>query len=203
MLTICKQIGVIGTNCYVVVDQETKTCLIIDCAYDGKEIENYILQNNLIPLAFLLTHGHFDHCGGVENILKEFKLPVYCHIEDAEIARKAGSNRWGAPSCDCYVTNPISDQTSLKIGCFDIKILHTPGHTQGSVCYFIEDGMFSGDTLFAGDVGRTDLAGGSGIEQHKSMQKIKQIKQDYKLFPGHEESSTLSYEQTHNEYLLR
>ena len=194
------QVGIVGTNCYV-AEKDNKECLIIDVAYSGVKIEEYIKENDLKPLAILLTHGHFDHCGGARYIFKEKKLPVYCHKEDVELASNASKNRWGAPSIDCDVTNIIDGESTLQIGSFEIKVLHTPGHTPGSVCYIIEDCMFSGDTLFADDVGRTDLAGGSMSELKKSLEKIKRIEGDYKLLPGHEESSTLSYEKQNNKYL--
>jgi glyoxylase-like metal-dependent hydrolase (beta-lactamase superfamily II) len=194
------QVGIVGTNCYV-VENDDKQCLIIDVAYSGVKIEEYIKENNLKPLAILLTHGHFDHCGGARYIFKDDNLPVYCHKDDIELASNASKNRWGAPSLDCDVTNVIKGEENLKIGAFEIKVLPTPGHTPGSVCYFIKDYMFSGDTLFADDIGRTDLAGGNMSEMKKSLEKIKKIEGDYKLLPGHEESSTLSREKQNNRYL--
>ncbi len=193
------QVGIVGTNCYV-AENNKKECIIIDVAYSGVKVEEYIKENGLKPLAILLTHGHFDHCGGARYIFKGEKLPVYCRKEDVELASSASKNRWGAPSLDCDVTNVIEEDDTFSIGSFDIKVLHTPGHTPGSACYFIENYMFSGDTLFAQDVGRTDLAGGSMIELKKSLQKIKAIEGDFTLLPGHEESSTLSYEKQNNRY---
>lgn len=194
------QVGIIGTNCYV-VQNEKDECLIIDAAYSGVKIEEYINKNDLKPLAILLTHGHFDHCGGARYIFKNRKLPVYCREEDVELASNASKNRWGAPALDCDVTNPIKEDGILKIGSFEVRVMHTAGHTPGSACYFIDNYMFSGDTLFAVDIGRTDLAGGSMTEMKKSLEKIKQIEGDYILLPGHEESSTLAQEKRTNRYL--
>lgn len=193
-------IGLIGTNCYFVIDETTKDCLLIDCAYSHNKLNAHIEKHGYNLLAILLTHGHFDHCGGVSEVVKDKNIPVYCQVDDVEIASNASKNRWHAPAFDCMVTNPITQEKTIKLGNFDVGVMFTPGHTPGSVCYFIGDYMFSGDTLFCGDIGRTDLDGGNYDTIIKSLSRIFRIQRDYIVKPGHDEETTLSQEHIHNPY---
>lgn len=194
-------IGLICTNCYILIDEKSNDCIVIDPAYSRGKLASYISEHSLNLLGILLTHGHFDHCGGVAELLTDKTVPVYCQVDDVKLASEASKNRWRAPALNCEVTNVISDEALIKLGSFDIKVMFTPGHTPGSVCYFIEDYMFSGDTLFADDIGRTDMAGGSMSDMMKSLAKIATIKEDYRVFPGHGENTTLSHEKCFNKYL--
>jgi len=149
----------------------------------------------------LLTHGHFDHCGGVAAFLKSFDVSVYGHENDVTLAQCASKNKWRVRAEDCNITNFVNDGDTILLGDFQIKVLHTPGHTMGSVCYIIDENMFSGDTLFHTDIGRTDFNESNPAEMKKSLKKLAEIKEDYKVYPGHEESTTLREEQENNIYL--
>lgn len=196
------EMGMIGTNCYIVSD-EKKNCVIIDCDGTGKEVFCYIEQNQLKPCAILLTHGHFDHVGAVEAVKEKYQCDVCIGADDADLLAE--------PKLNCSYLNgrPIhitadklfSDNEIFTVGEMQFKILFTPGHTQGSICFLIENNIISGDTLFAGSCGRTDLPTGDWDTLLKSLQKLKALEGDYKVFPGHGPATTLSYERTHNPYM--
>lgn len=194
--------GRVNTNCYIMVDEVNNNCIIVDLPDEtGEQLAEFCQQNGITPLAILLTHGHFDHCGGVAEFLREFNVPVYGHANDIELAKNASKNKWRVRAEDCDITNFVNDGETITIGDFIIEVMHTPGHTMGSVCYFIEDLMFSGDTLFHTDIGRTDFAESNPAEMYKSLKKIAKIEKDYKVLPGHEEYTTLKEEQENNVYL--
>ncbi len=193
--------GLLPTNTYVLYDDQSKNCVVVDPSYDGGKVLNFLVQNSLKLKGILLTHGHFDHCGGVNTLLKEFNVPVYGSSLDSEIAANASKNRWRARAEDCTITQFVDSKDSFTVDGFTFKVMNTPGHTDGSVCYFINDLMFSGDTLFCGCVGRTDLPGGDSIKMRKSLQKIYQLTNDYTVLPGHENATTLSVEKETNPYL--
>ena len=193
--------GMVRTNCYILVD-ENKNCIIVDLPdKTGEKLADFCKQNEIKPLAILLTHGHFDHCGGVAGFLREFDIPVYGHANDIELAQNASKNKWRVPAEDCTMSNFVQDGDKIVIEDFEIEVMHTPGHTMGSVCYFVDDFMFSGDTLFHTDIGRTDFAESNPAEMKKSLKKIAGISKDYTVLPGHEEHTTLKEEQQNNVYL--
>ena len=177
--------GLIGTNCYVLsIDGE---CIIIDMADgSGGKIADYLVKQNLTPLAVLITHGHFDHCSGLRAFLKKFPVKVYMH--EADIKKKSDNTIF------------VNDNDVLKIGRFEIKAIHTPGHTKGGLCYVVEKNIFSGDTLFHEDAGRTDLAGGSELELRQSIKKLYALDGNFVVYPGHMESTTLDEERENNSF---
>lgn len=195
------QLGLLYTNAYVLINKSDRSCVVIDPAYGNGELLKFIESDKLTLTAVLLTHGHFDHCGGVSELVKDKTIPVYCAKEDAQMASRASQNRWGAPSEDCIVTDYVYDGQTLSIGGFDFRVIATPGHTKGSVCYISGDYLFSGDTLFAGGIGRTDLEGGDGAEMRKSLAKLKKLDKDYFICPGHQETTRLLHEIQYNPYL--
>ncbi|MDD3832147.1 MAG: MBL fold metallo-hydrolase [Clostridia bacterium] len=194
-------LGALETNCYVLTDENTGDCVIIDPAYNAQQVVDYLSDNHLTPIAILLTHGHFDHCGGVSCITDKYDVPVYCHNLDVAMAHYAQHNEYSIPARNCDVTNPFDNEDDICVGNYHISVMHTPGHTPGSVCYFVYNYMFSGDTLFAGSIGRTDLAQGNPKQMIDSLCRIARIKADYIMYPGHDISSTLSNEQANNMYL--
>ena len=193
--------GRINSNCYV-VEKEGK-CLVIDVAYHCQKLIDYINSNNLQVVAILLTHGHFDHCGGVEELKRGCNLadvPVCVHKDDAELCQDAQHN-WFRITCEnCYPTHFVEEGT-LQIENFHLQVLHTPGHTPGSVVYLLDDVMFSGDTLFYMSVGRTDFPKGDFNQLKNSLQKIAKLQTNYKIYPGHSQCTTLLAELQHNPYL--
>lgn len=193
--------GSIGTNCYILIN-EYYDAIIFDIPDSaGKEIANFCKKNKFNPLAILLTHGHFDHCGGVAEFLKYFSVPVYGNSDDYDLAMSASNNKFRIHAQDCEIKNFIADGDCIEIKNFKIDVMHTPGHTPGSVCYFVDDLMFSGDTLFLNAIGRTDFQESDPQKMSESLCKIKNLKQDYIVLPGHEESTTLFNEKHNNRYL--
>ena len=183
-------LGLYQVNCYIVHQENSDRCVVIDPGYEPERIAAYLQKNGLTPEAILLTHGHFDHVGGVKPLAKDCK--VYLHPLERTMpeAMTAGP----LPATDFYPDR-------FCVAGMEFSVLHTPGHTPGSVCLLAEDALFSGDTLFAGSCGRTDLPGGDWDTIEVSLQMLKSLPGDYRVFPGHGEDTTLSRERQYNPYL--
>lgn len=193
--------GRVSTNSYIVFD-ENKDAIIFDIPdSSGEIIADFCDKNDLKPLAVFLTHGHFDHCGGVAAFLKRKNVPVYGCGADEALAMSAEKNHFRVPAENCKITNFVQDGEVVRTGGFEVSVMFTPGHTAGSVCYFVGDDMFSGDTLFCDSIGRTDFPESDASKMAESLKKIAAIDKDYNVYPGHEESTTLFAEQKHNIYL--
>ncbi len=191
------------TNCYVVHGNEPGKCVLIDPADKAEVIIEYMKKENLVPEAILLTHGHYDHFLAVPKLQECFSgLKVYCHPLDCPKEKEEYDMGMVFPTVSAFsnVTN-ISDNETLHLAGFSIQVLHTPGHTPGSVVYLVEDVMFSGDVLFAGSIGRTDFAGGNMEQMKESLSRLVLIEKDYQVYPGHEAYTRLSQEKRRNPYL--
>ena len=187
--------GMVATNCYV-VENDKRECLVIDIAeHTGGKIVEFIVGRGLTPLAILVTHGHFDHTLGITKFQQSFPLEVYGNAADNGMKLRI------FPKAYSFVTHDVADGELLAFGDFKVKVMHTPGHSAGSVCYLIEDCLFSGDTLFKGDIGRTDFEGGNVEQMAESLKKICALEGDYKVYPGHMKSSTLDLERKNNRSL--
>ena len=187
-------LGAYQTNCYILHDASSKTCCVIDPGYTPEVILDTLDNLGLTLEAILLTHGHFDHVGAVKDLAAETQCRVYLCPEDLSMppAMTAGA---------LYRTDDLHEGTQLHLAGLDITVLHTPGHTPGSVCFAVEDVLFSGDTLFAGSCGRTDLPGGDWNAITKSLHRLSELTTDYLVLPGHGESTTLSEEKRYNPYM--
>lgn len=185
-------LGDYQTNCYLLCNDNR--CVIIDPGYEPEAVLAFLQANALTAEAILLTHGHFDHVGGVKAIAAELGCPVYLHQAENTMP----SMMTAGP---LYYTHTYNEGDTLSFAGLTIHVLHTPGHTPGSVCLLCEDVLISGDTLFAGSCGRTDLPGGSWTTIQKSLQRLASLPEDYKVFPGHGESTTLNAERQYNPYL--
>ena len=193
----CYVLGPIGTNTYLL--KEAKDVLLIDPASKAEKLLEIIGDDNLIGI--LLTHGHFDHLKAVDGLYEKYKCPVYLHSDDEVYARdKYSGMSFGLTS---YITCPTisPSEGDNSIGSFKFKVIYTPGHTPGSLIYIFDNNIFTGDTLFKLSVGRTDLAGGDYSRLKESLRIFKQFEQDYNIYPGHEQFSTLWYELANNPYL--
>jgi Zn-dependent hydrolases, including glyoxylases len=195
-------VGNMQTNCYLVYNHE-KHCLVIDPGANGKKISHYIEENELQVKAILLTHGHFDHIGAVDYLYEKFNCPIYTHKETCELLynEKLNLSVYEKPF---VLKSPIQEaQNDFYINDFHIQWLLLEGHCQGSSMIYIEseNALFSGDVLFAGSIGRFDFPTSSSYQTKISLQTIKQLEFDANLFPGHGESSILSYEKQNNYYL--
>lgn len=188
-------IGAYQTNCYMVWG-EGNECVLIDPGYQPAYILEQVRLQGKTVAAIFLTHGHFDHVGGVQQIVAETDCRVY--ICDKELSLPEGLT-----AGKLYFTHYYADGDTVTEAGLTFSVLHTPGHTPGGVCLICGDAMFSGDTLFAGSIGRTDLPGGSWEVLETSLARLVQLKKDYRVYPGHGESTTLSLEKKINPYLTR
>ena len=205
-------VGQVQTNCYIVINNETKDCFIIDPGASGKQLAEKLKQDNLNPVAVLLTHGHFDHAGAAEELAKEFDIKIYAHEAERDTLADPKKNvSWMIGANESYHVDVfLKDNEIINLADFEIKVLHTPGHTEGGCCYYIseEHVVFSGDTLFAESVGRTDFPGGSMSQIVRSIQEklltlseAGNLETDIMVYPGHNEPTTIETERMNNPYL--
>ena len=188
-------VGSIGTNCYLLYDEATRDAAVIDPGDNAKPVAARIRELGLNVRAILLTHGHFDHCGDVKRIRKLTGAPVYVHPADRGMPLPL---RRGLEA-----DRDLAEGDVLDLAGTQLKVLHTPGHTPGSVCFLCGDLLFSGDTLFEGSCGRTDFPGGSWPEMLASLRRLAELEGDYKVYPGHGEETTLEQERRFNPYMAQ
>lgn len=195
-------LGAYQTNTYIVHDSESKSCAVIDPGYGARTILKKVTELGLTVDAILLTHGHFDHVGAVLQIAEATGCRLWMHQSDYS-PKKHPMRKMLYPLAD--ILTPVIDFCEegelIRAGGLSFHVLQTPGHTWGSVCYLCGDALFSGDTLFAGSCGRTDLLGGDWATITESLQRLKEIEADLRIFPGHGENSTLGYEKMTNPYM--
>ena len=187
-------LGAYQTNCYIIHDEASKTCCVIDPGYDADTILDKLESLGLSLEAILLTHGHFDHVGAVKELAAETQCEVYIHPDDLTMPPMMTA---GA----LYYTRTYTEGTRLKLAGLDIAVLHTPGHTPGSVCLLCDTTILSGDTLFRGSCGRTDLPGGDWATINKSLNRLAALEGNFWILPGHGPSSTLRDEKKYNPYM--
>lgn len=199
-------LGQVSTNCYIFYEEDRKKAVVIDPADCPDQIASFITENGLQLQGILLTHGHFDHVMAAEELKKKFQVKIYGHEEEAEVAKEPMlnlSSQFGY-GFSVLVDETVKDGETLAIDGFPMKVIHTPGHTKGSVCYYMEEEgiLFSGDTLFAGSVGRTDFPTGSGATLLRSIkEKLAMLPDETMVLPGHGEQSDIGYEKMHNPFL--
>ena len=187
-------LGDYQTNCYIVRREDSRKALILDPGYEPEIILSFLEENHLTPEAIALTHGHFDHVGAVKELAEKYSCPVYIHKDDLTLPEKFTAG-------PLYYTNFYDEGDVLELAGLTIRVIHTPGHTEGSVCLIVDDAIISGDTLFARSCGRWDLPGGDGEKLKASLQRFKTMEGEYRIFPGHGKSTTLALEQEYNPYL--
>ncbi len=200
------QVGPIGTNCYILCDEQAKACAVIDPGGEAERIAAAVKATGCALKKILLTHGHYDHTGGVLGLLDAFPpLAVYIHRADLEMPLPQlfplNSEMGSLPGFSGV--NFYGEGDHISVGGLDVQVLHTPGHSEGSVTLRCGDILFCGDTLFAGSCGRTDFPGGSMKKIMASLKRLGELPGDLRVLPGHMEPSTLDRERRSNPYLLQ
>ena len=202
--------GAYQVNTYIVSCPETKDGFIIDPGGDAEKILDLIKENHIQIKYILNTHGHADHIVANQELKKSLDLQICMHVEDNSFFTNPDILQIEEKELGLATPGKadivLEDSEVLKVGNLKIKVIHTPGHTPGSVCYLVSGNLFTGDTLFVGDVGRSDLAGGSFATLLQSIkEKIIVLPMDTKIWPGHDygemPSSTLAWEMVENPYI--
>lgn len=191
-------LGMIMTNCYIAYDNVVKEAFIVDPADSADEIQLKITELGVKPVAILLTHGHFDHIGAVDELRDKYKIKVYVYEDekdvmtsDANLASMIGKRM--SVEADEY----LRDLQTIIIGGEKIQVIHTPGHTKGSCCFYLPDEkvLFSGDTMFCQSFGRTDFPTGSMSQLISSIKnRLLKLDDDVKVYPGHNEETKIGFE---------
>lgn len=187
-------LGAYQTNCYIAWGEGSDECIVIDPGYAPEQV---ILEGSDLGkkiAAVLLTHGHFDHVGGVRGIVEITGCPVYIHENELSQPEQMTAG-------PLYYTCTYGEGDTLTLAGVSLRVLHTPGHTPGSVCLLAERTLFAGDTLFQNSIGRTDFPGGSFAQMQKSLQRLKDLPENLRVLPGHGPETTLDEERKYNPYL--
>ena len=196
MLIKTLPVGDLETNCYVVTNEKTLESVVIDPGDESNTILDYLESNHLTCKAILLTHGHYDHVGAVEAVQEETGATVYMNAKDDAKNMHSFHFPFTLPENG----RTYDDGDVVSAAGIDFSIISTPGPTPGSVVIRAEDALFTGDTLFRGSCGRTDLDGGSMEEMLQSLRKICSLEGDYEVYPGHMDCSSLIRERSFNYY---
>ena len=202
-------VGPIEENCYVLKDEETNEGVIIDAGDNGQEILAYVKDNGIDVKLLVNTHGHWDHIGAVDVLRDALGVQLAIHREDAPMLT-ASEEEMAVYSVFVGKKKPaeilLEDGDVISFGKSSLKVIHTPGHTKGSVSYAIADGerkaVFTGDCLFHGSIGRSDFPGGDHKELLDSIgNQLFTLDGDYEVYPGHMGATTLQFEREHNPFM--
>ena len=198
------RLGQIGTNCYIFRRDGGYKCGVVDPGDQGEQVARWLVDKGLEAEAVLLTHGHFDHILGIPGLREEWPdLPVYCHSADLGQGDATAAFGQTFPTVRSFGDiTPYQEGDAIDVAGIRVEVLETPGHTPGSVTLRAEDVLFTGDTLFAGSMGRTDLPGGDEGQIMASLRRLARLEGDYQVLPGHEGRSTLERERQSN-YCVR
>jgi len=200
-------LGLVRTNCYIVYSEDTKKAVIIDPAADSRRIMEEISELGVVPEAVLLTHGHFDHMLAAESLKNGYQIPICVHKADAELVKHPELNcseQFLHMSYSIVADEELEDGQTLRFLDGTFTVLSTPGHTEGSCCYYAqkENILFSGDTLFQESVGRTDLPTGSTAKLVNSIREnLFVLPEDTLVLSGHGDQTTIREEKQYNPYV--
>ena len=198
--------GIISTNCYLVINEDTKQAVVIDPAACPSYLMSHIKSEGLKVEAILLTHGHFDHIMGIDGFLSEFDVPVYVHEDDADAMEDPVLNQSSTYTSGYTFGKAryLRDRQTLELAGYTFQVIHTPGHTKGGCCYYVasENVLFSGDTLFQNSVGRTDFVNSSTSDLvHSVREKLFLLPDDTMVYPGHMGETKIGHEKKYNPYV--
>lgn len=191
------KVGPYQANCYILAEKEGSGAIIIDPGEDYNRIKKAIDKHKLTPKVIINTHGHIDHIGANDK----FGLPVYIHKDDADFlsdTKKNMSAFLGSPTSSDSKIKTLNDKDKIALGKLSLEVIHTPGHTPGSICLKIDDILFTGDTLFYGGIGRTDFPYASEESMRESLKKLMSLPDELKIFPGHGPASSIGEEKKSN-----
>ena len=195
MKMITLPLGALETNCYVVYDEASKACALVDPGAMPQTILDTLAKNDLTLQKILLTHAHFDHTGALRALHETFPdVPIYVNAQDTDETLNMSHG-------NLVYTDTFLDGDEISMPPLTFRVLATPGHTRGSSCFICGDTIFSGDTLFEGCCGRTDLPGGDGAQMLASLKRLAELPGDYHVLPGHGEDTTLDRERRTNYYM--
>ena len=196
MLIKTLPVGHLETNCYIVTDEKTLKCAIIDPGAESNTILDYIESNKLTTDVVFLTHGHFDHTTALDAVMDATGAPAYINKKEINTGSQHKPRHFDGDSAVRW----YAEGDVVKAGDLEFTVIETPGHTSGSVTLKCETALFTGDTLFRDSCGRTDL-GGSMEDLLKSLKRLSDLEGDYEVYPGHAEASTLDRERKFNYYV--
>lgn len=195
MKMITLPLGALETNCYVVYDDASKACALVDPGAMPQVILDTLTKNDLTLQKILLTHAHFDHTGALRALHEKFPdVPIYVNAQDTDETLNMSHG-------NLVYTDTFLDGDEISMPPLTFRVLATPGHTRGSSCLICGDTIFSGDTLFEGCCGRTDLPGGDGAQMLASLKRLAELPGDYHVLPGHGGDTTLERERRTNYYM--
>ncbi len=199
--------GPLGTNCYLAVNDDTKEAVIIDPAGLPERLAECVEHEGIQLQAVLLTHAHFDHIMGIDAVITKYgRMPVYVQQEDLRMLEDASLNmsgEYGRPY-SFSEGQGVPDGQMLSLAGFEFKVIHTPGHTPGGACFYVEaeEVLFSGDTLFQQSVGRTDFPGGNAAELVRSVrEKLFILPENTHVYPGHMGTTAIGREKEYNPFV--
>lgn len=187
-------LGDYQTNCYILHNDDSSDCVVLDPGYEPEIILSFLSEKKLNLTAIALTHCHFDHVGAVKELAAQTDCRVYLNEKDLALPPMLTNG-------PLYYTDTYKDGDTVTLAGIPFRVLETPGHTPGSVCLMTGAHLFSGDTLFAGSCGRTDLPGGDSRAMRDSLRKLAALEGDYDIYPGHGSATTLAREKQTNPYL--
>ncbi len=199
-------VGMVQTNCYFAINDETKEVLIIDPGASAPQLMEKIKEKGLKPAAILLTHGHFDHAGAAEELAKLAGVKIYAEEHEKETLETPGLNLsgWEGLNSVYYADEYLKDEQEIDLAGFHIRVFHTPGHTIGGCCYYFsyQNTLFSGDTLFQSSIGRTDFPKGSASVLVRAIrEKLMNLPDETAVYTGHGDVTTIGMERMCNPYL--
>ena len=199
-------LGSVYTNCYFIKNKETNELVIVDPADAPEKIFQKVIQMEGTPVGILLTHGHYDHILAVRDVKEKYQIPVYACRDEQEMLYEPSVNMTAHVGRSLSIKPDVllADLDVFELAGLSFQMIHTPGHTKGSCCYYLKDEgiLLSGDTLFCGSVGRTDFPGGSTAQIVRSLHKLlESLPEDTQVYPGHDRSTTIGYEKRYNPFV--